>query len=235
MTDLLCVILYSSVAGLPIIAGASVSRLVQKRVHGPDTPFNRWVVAFGGGALTSAVAFALVPRALEILPSVPLAVLFLAGVLGFMGIDIAVAHAGASLSQVLSMMMDFLPEALALGASFAHDHRFGLLLALFIGLQNLPEGFNSYVELSRTGGGRRALWILFALSFVGIAAAVLGFFVLADRPAAIAGIMLVAAGGIIYMIFKDIAPLAGKKGDWIPSTGAGIGFLLGMLGEKIIL
>ena len=33
-------------------------------------------------------------------------------------------------SQFMAMLMDFIPEAIALGAVFANDHRTGLLLAL---------------------------------------------------------------------------------------------------------
>jgi hypothetical protein len=54
---------------------------------------------------------------------------------------------GGSKAQFMAMLMDFVPEAIALGALFGHNHRAGILLALFIGAQNLPEGFNSYHEI----------------------------------------------------------------------------------------
>jgi len=53
------------------------------------------------------------------------------------------------MAQFLAMLMDFLPEALALGAVFGHDRRLGVLLAAFIGAQNLPEGFNSFLSPER--------------------------------------------------------------------------------------
>ena len=151
-----------------------------------------------------------------------------------MAIDMFIARSGTSMAQVLSMMMDFVPEAFALGASFAHDHKFGLLLSIFIGLQNLPEGFNSYLELRRGKKRGKVLMLMFGLSFIGIVAAIIGYYLLSNRPALIASIMLFAAGGIIYLVFQDIAPLSQKKNDWIPATGGSVGFLLGMIGEKFL-
>lgn len=168
--------------------------------------------------------------------SIPvMAVLFAAGTITFMLIDMLIARFGASLAQALSMMMDFLPESLALGASFAHDHRFGLLLAIFIGLQNLPEGFNTYIELTLKMKRSSVLLLMFGLSFTGIVAALVGYYLLRDRPTLIAGLMIYAAGGILYLVFQDIAPLSRRKNDWVPATGASLGYLLGIVGEKILL
>jgi len=133
------------------------------------------------------------------------------------------------------MLSDFIPEAIALGAVFSHDHRLGLLLALFIGAQNLPEGFNSFGEL-RKGTGRSAmiLWHMFFVSFLGPLAALLGYFFLGEHPSITAGIMVFAAGGILYLVFQDIAPQAKMRRHWLPPLGAVLGFIVGMLGQKLI-
>jgi zinc transporter, ZIP family len=47
--------------------------------------------------------------------------------------------------------MDFIPESIALGAVFATDTSMALLLAIFIGLQNLPEAFNSFRDMVKSG------------------------------------------------------------------------------------
>jgi len=138
-------------AGFPIIIGGLISSVFQARKSTLKAEINHWIVAFGGGALLSAIAFALIPKAIVDLSYVELTVIFLSGTFVFMFIDILIARIGGSLAQAISMMMDFIPEALALGASFAHNHNFGLLLAMFIGMQNLPEGFNAYRELHAGG------------------------------------------------------------------------------------
>lgn len=234
MNDTLKIILYSSAAGLPIIIGGLISSVFQEKETKHKSSVNRWIIAFGGGALASAIAFALVPKAIPILSLTELAVLFLGGTITFMLIDILVSRMGTSLAQSLSMMMDFLPEALALGASFALDHKFGLLLAIFIGMQNLSEGFNSYTELTSKLKKKKTLLLLLGLSFIGIIAALTGEYFLNDNPRLIAQIMLFASGGILYLVFQDIAPLSKKKNDWIPATGGSVGFLIGIIGEKFL-
>ena len=51
------------------------------------------------------------------------------------------------------LAVDFLPEAIALGATFGGGHAGGTLLAILIAMQNLPEGFNAFREMMSEGGG----------------------------------------------------------------------------------
>ncbi len=234
MNELFKIIMYSSLAGLPIILGGLLSSIFQKAEKTLREEINHWIVAFGGGALLSAIAFALIPQSISDLDNLNITVIFLAGSFTFMAIDMILDRIRGAYSQVISMMSDFIPESLALGASFAHDHKFGLLLAVFIGMQNLPEGFNSYIELSRRLSKKKALWLMFFLSFLGIIAALSGKVFLSDNRKLIDIIMLYASGGILYLIFQDIAPLSRRQKDWIPATGASFGFLIGMIGEKLI-
>jgi len=46
--------------------------------------------------------------------------------------------------------------------------------------------------------------------------------------------MLFAAGGILYLIFQDIAPQSQMKHHWGPALGAVAGFCLGMLGRLLV-
>lgn len=234
MNDILLIILYSSIAGMPIIFGGLFSSVFQAKKWKLKSEVNHFIIAFGGGALLSAIAFALIPKALTDLNYWELSLIFLGGTFLFMSIDFIIGKSKGSLAQVMSMMMDYIPEALALGASFAHSHSFGLLLAIFIGLQNFPEGFNSYIELRKKMNKRSTLLLMLGLSFIGIIAALSGRFFLSDAPKLTSSILLFAGGGILYLIFQDIAPLSRKKNDWIPASGASFGFLLGMLAEKLI-
>jgi len=135
----------------------------------------------------------------------------------------------------MAMLLDFLPEALALGAVFGHDHRLGMLLAAFIGAQNLPEGFNSYRDLTGVGTKpRAALKALLGASLLGPLAACTGYFFLQDHAKLTATIMTFASGGILYLIFQDIAPQSKIRKHWIPALGAVLGFAVGLLGKKLI-
>ena len=131
--------------------------------------------------------------------------------------------------------MDFVPEALSLGAVFAISPNTGLLLAVFIGAQNFPEGFNAYRELKAAGLTKKmALGGLFAASFFGPLAAISGYLWLSDTPAITAMIMSFAAGGILYLVFQDIAPQAKMRRHWTPSLGAVLGFIIGMLSKQLL-
>ena len=130
---------------------------------------------------------------------------------------------------------DFAPEAIALGAVFSSNHRTGLLLAFFIGIQNLPESYNAFGELVHARfSPNKALLVLAPFSLVGIVAAVAGALLLAGHDRAIASLMLFSAGGIIYLIFQDVAPLARLERHWSPAIGAPLGFLVGMIGVRVL-
>lgn len=193
------------------------------------------VVALGGGVLLAAVAFSLAPEGMAYLSPLGLAATFCAGGLAFCCLDAYLARRGEEKAQWMAMMMDSVPESIALGALIGHDYRAGILLALFIGAQNLPEGFNAFRE-SRAGGSRprSALLSLLATSLSGPAAALAGYLLLQDQPVLTASIMSFAAGGILYLIFQDIAPQAKMRKHWIPPMGAIFGFVIGMVGKQVL-
>ena len=193
------------------------------------------MIAFGGGVLVAAVSFVLVPRGIESLSIPYIAVFFMTGAFAFFLLVRKIGRSGTAVSQLVAMMIDFIPEAIALGAVFAHDKDLGLLLAIFIGLQNLPEGFNSFKELVKNGfSPNKSLLILLPLSLSGMIASCLGFHLLHNHPSAIAALMLFAGGGIIYLTFQDIAPMSHTGKDWSPALGASLGFFIGMLGQKLV-
>jgi len=194
------------------------------------------IVAFGGGALLAAVALVLVPEGMENIPPSVAAVCFVAGALVFMALDVVLARRGTPASQLVAMLADFIPESLALGASVAAGGHSAPLLALIIGLQNLPEGFNSFHEIHARGDlrARRIILMLLAASLFGPLFGLTGFFLLSDQPTLVHGIMLFAAGVILYLIFQDIAPQTRLDNHWTPPLGAVLGFLLGMMGEMVM-
>ncbi|MDP5291897.1 divalent cation transporter [Oceanimonas sp. CHS3-5] len=239
MTDVMMMIVFTLLAGLAMPAGALLARI--ERIH-PDWLENELrhsVVAFGGGALLSAVALVLVPEGAARLTASSAALCFAGGGLAFMALDVLLDRFKTRAGQLAAMLSDFIPESLALGAAFAYGSKSGaLLLAGLMALQNLPEGFNAYRELSATarpGNGRgRAVKSFVGMALLGPAAALAGYFWLAANPPLVSGIMLFAAGGILYSVFQDIAPQAVLERHWAPPMGAVLGFLLGILGHMLI-
>lgn len=232
---LLEMLLMSWVAGLCCWLGALASKLENFREQKLKQDLIHGIVALGGGILLAAVAFALAPAGMNHLSISTLTILFVSGGLTFCIIDAQLARRGTERAQLLAMLMDFLPEAASLGAVFCHDRSLGVLLALFIGLQNLPEGFNAFREVTSSGmTSRKALVSFFRLSFLGPTAALAGYLFLQQAPKLSAGIMSFAAGGILYLIFQDIAPQSKIKRHVSPALGAVIGFTIGMLLKELL-
>ncbi len=237
MEEILRIILYSFLAGVTVFLGGLLSKYFEKNFHDGFVKEEtiHTSIAFGGGIIVAAVAFVLVPKGMDALPLVPVAILFLTGTVFFFFLDRYIEKKGGTVSQLLAMLMDFVPEAIALGAVFATDHNLGLLLAIFIGLQNLPESFNSYLDLRKSGyTSGKCLFILFLLSFTGVIAAISGHYLLSNIPKLTASLMLFSSGGILYLIFQDIAPMSKLKNTWFPALGASFGFLVGMIGQKLL-
>ena len=79
----------------------------------------------------------------------------------------------------------------------------------------------------------RVLAIFFALVLLGPLAAATGHLVLAEAQAVLAAIMLFAAGGILYLVFEDIAPGAVLENRYAPPLGAVAGFAFGLAGHML--
>ena len=236
MQELLAIIVYTSLAGLALPLGAVIASIEQVRPHWLEEEFRHGMLAFGGGVLLAAVALVLVPHGINDLSVFAATGSLISGGLFFFAIDKSLALAGKSAANLLAALLDFLPEALALGALMSTHASLGALLAIFIGLQNLPEGFNAYRELVAGAHATRlgAIGLLVGSSLLGPIFGVLGYWLLSDAPAATSMTMVFAAGGILYLVFQDIAPQARLASHWVPPLGAVLGFALGMIGTMLV-
>ncbi|MCB1665690.1 MAG: hypothetical protein KDI28_07895 [Pseudomonadales bacterium] len=222
-------------AGLAMPLGALIARIGRGGWQ-PSAEFSHTIMAFGGGALLSAVALVLVPEGSASLSMPVAATCLVLGGLVFMLIDIGLSRSATPADQMLAMLLDFVPESLALGAAFALGSQSAYLIAALIALQNIPEGYNAFRELSEASGyGARRILLMFSLmAFLGPLAAMGGYFWFSDHDQALGIIVLVAAGGILYSVFQDIAPKVPLARHWSPPMGAVLGFMLGMAGDMLV-
>jgi ZIP family zinc transporter len=229
--------LYATLAGAFIPLGGLLARIERIRPLWLERELRHGVIAFGGGALMAAVALVLVPEGQRYLSAWSALAAFGAGGIAFFLIDRMIERRGGGIAQLMAMLLDFVPESLALGAMLAAEWQAGLLLAGLIALQNLPEGFNAYLELrardALTSGKRLAGFC--AIVLLGPLAAWFGFSYLRETSGALGAMMLFAAGGILYLTFEDIAPQAHLARRWAPALGAVAGFMLGLLGQMLLL
>ena len=235
MSDIAIIVLVSWLAGAAAFFGGLFARFEGSPETIGKREFTHGVVGFGGGVLVAAIALALVPEGVSTLSPPVLAMVFCLGGVVFCFVDARLSMQGGSKAQFMAMLLDFVPEAIAMGAVFVHNRRLGIVLALFIGVQNLPEGFNAFREIvASRARPRDALTVLFSISFLGPVAASAGYLLLHGRESLTAGIMSFAAGGILYLIFQDIAPQAKMRRHWIPPLGAVLGFTVGMIGTQVL-
>lgn len=233
---LLQALLLSTIAGLAMPLGGFLARVENIRSNWLEQEFRHTVIAFGGGALLSAVALVLVPEGTMHLPPVLSLLFFAAGGAVFAIIDRQLSRKRGGGAQLLAMLLDFLPESLALGALLATGSETALVLAAIIFLQNLPEGFNAFRELTSVARlpARRVLTVFCLLVLLGPMAAASGHLWLSQLQAVLGGIMLFAAGGILYIVFEDIAPQAVLENRHAPPLGAVAGFSLGLAGQLLV-
>lgn len=222
-------------AGLSIPAGALVSTRVTLRTICLQHELDSFVSYFGGGALLAAISLVLLPYGIENVSVLFASIAFAGGGLVFWQFNSWLKRTGSNAAQFIGMLLDFIPEAILLGAAAATGSSTVYLLAGMIALQNMPEGFASYNDMHQSGGSNARLWIMFlAIPLVGPLSAWLGFSWLSANTVLVGIVMLFCSGGILYLIFDDIAPHAHMKHRDFPAVGAVSGFLLGMAGTMLI-
>ncbi|WP_240652439.1 ZIP family metal transporter [Alexandriicola marinus] len=236
MTDLVLALCYGAFAGLMIPLGGYLASIERIQPRWLEQEVRHSVMAFGGGILISAVGFVLVPEGLALLPLwVGVAAFFLGGGLFALAERLRRSRAGQN-AQFLAMLTDFVPEAISLGAIMASRSSEAALLALLIGAQNLPEAFNAWRELKDRGhhGRRHMMRVFFGLAAIGPVAVVSGYLFLSNLPAVTGALMMAAAGGILYLMFQDIAVKAHLKNRQAPSLAALSGFAFGMICNAVV-
>jgi zinc transporter, ZIP family len=188
------------------------------------------VLAFGAGALISAVSFDLAEEGARLGDHGVLAIGLAAGAFTYFFLDRLVgrkSHGGGGTSLALGAFLDGIPEQLVLGIGIATGGgsvSIGLLVAIFV--SNLPEAVGSSADMRATGksGGQiQRLWIGVAL--VCAAATIAGYGVAdavsGNLHAAVDGF---AAGALLVMLIDTMIPEAVKKGGDVAGLVTVLGF-----------
>jgi ZIP family zinc transporter len=199
-------------------------------------------MAFGVGALISAVSFELVAPAIETAEVWQVAIgLGLGSATFFIG-DRLIAKLGGSnrkskdgesdddsgLGIVLGTVLDGIPESAVLGMSLVGGGGVSFALLAGIWISNFPEALASTVNLSKAGmakGKIRLMWLAI-LVLSGVAAA-LGFAVvnnISSRTGAL--VEAFAAGSLLTMIADEMAPEAFERSAIYAGLATVAGFAL---------
>lgn len=237
MSEIGAILFFTIAAGACIPLGGFIASFEHIRAKWLEQELRHFLIALGGGVLVGAVAVVLVPQGIASMDASMWAIpIVLAGGVAFFLIERALGLRRREAPQAMGMLLDYVPEAMALGGLVALGSEMAALLALLIGLQNLPEGFNAFRELHALGvrSARRTLMIMSSLVAIGPILGLAGYFLLAEWPAALGAIMLFASGGILYLIFQDIAPQSRLNRHWAPPLGAVLGFSVALFGHMVV-
>jgi len=237
MLEVFIIIILTVLSGSCIPLGGIIAQHEHIRPNWLENELRHFLIAFGGGILLGAVALVLVPEGINNMNHSKFAILYIvAGGVAFFVIEKILGLRRREAPQLMGMILDYVPEAIALGGLVALSSPVAPLLALLIGLQNLPEGFNTYRELvSRNkNNSKTIIQSMIALVAIGPIAGLSGYFFLSEHQEVLGAIMLIASGGILYLIFQDIAPQSRLKKHWAPPLGAVFGFCVALFSEMLV-
>ena len=198
------------------------------------------VMAFGAGALVSALAFDLAEEAFRVGGTLVFGFGLAAGAVVYYAGDKLITRMGgrrAATGQtngpaiVLGVLLDGIPESLVLGATLIGGAGVSPSFLVAVAVSNFPEGLAGTRDLTDEGHGRRwviGLWVSVAI-VSGLAAAI-GNALLADIDSkALALVQSFAAGAILTMLANTMFPEAFETGGDRVGLATALGFAAAFL------
>jgi zinc transporter, ZIP family len=207
----------------------------------------RWValvMAYGAGALISALAYDLTEDAFTHGGTLPVAAGLAAGALVYFAGDQLLhkegaARLGARVKQsgtngpaiVLGALLDGIPESVVLGTTLLAGAGISVPFLAAVFVSNVPEGLSAAADLVKEGrrpAGIIGLWVAIAL-ISGVAAA-LGYGLLGKMGSgAVPLIQSFAAGAILTMLTDTMIPEAYAGGGDLTGLATVLGFATAFL------
>ena len=205
-------------------------------------------MAFGAGALISALAFDLTEDAFAHGGTLPVAGGLAAGALVFFTGDQLLhrrggARRGKRMAKaanngpaiVLGAMLDGIPESVVLGSTLIAGGSIGLPFLAAVAISNVPEALSAAADLRREG--HRPPWIIglwVTVAVVSGLASALGYALLGGMgTAAIPLIQAFAAGAILTMLSDTMIPEAFADGGDLTGLATVFGFALAFLLSQV--
>jgi ZIP family zinc transporter len=198
------------------------------------------VLAFGAGALISAVSFELAAEGLQVGSLGATAIGLGAGALTYFGLDGLIARrfaagrgragraggSDAGTALALGAFLDGIPEQLVLGIGLAAGEGVGIGLLVAIFVSNLPEAIGSASEMRQSGLGRRKILLLWGTVAAICTLASAAGYALADSASGElrAGIDGFAAGALLVMLIDSMIPEATRESGRVAGLVTTLGF-----------
>jgi ZIP family zinc transporter len=187
------------------------------------------VLAFGAGALISAVSVELVEEGIREGGLGWTAAGLAAGALTYFLLDAAIDRrfaGGAGTSLALGAFLDGIPEQLVLGIGIGSGAAVGLGLIVAIFISNVPEATGSASDMLKGGTSRgRVLGLWAAVALVCTAATVIGWAISSSASDETRSIIDgFAAGALLVMLIDSMIPDAREGAGRTAGLVATLGF-----------
>ena len=216
--------MWGTITGVALVLGAAAGYLLPVRPR-----LSAGIMAFGAGALVSAVASELVVDAHDRGGVGATVGGFLAGAVAFTAVNRWLAGWGAKhrkrstgqqpseaeiggsgLALAAGALLDGIPESIAIGVGLAEGGALGLAMIGAVIVSNVPEGLSSAAGMR--GAGRSPRYVFGVWGGIAAAsgvAAVVGATLVERLPgAAVGAIIAVAGGGVLAMLADTMIPEA---------------------------
>jgi ZIP family zinc transporter len=193
-----------------------------------------FVLAFGAGALISAVSFELAEEGINVGGADSTAAGLALGAMTYFLADRAIgrrqaqggAKTGGGTALALGAFLDGIPEQMVLGISVASGEGVGVGLLVAIFVSNLPEAIGSAADMHEAGTPREKIMRLwFAVAAICVLATLAGYG-LADSASGDlrAGIDGFAAGALLVMLIDSMIPEAARDAGRVAGLVTTLGF-----------
>jgi ZIP family zinc transporter len=192
------------------------------------------VLAFGAGALISAVSFELAEEGIQIGGARPVATGLAVGAATYFVCDRLLerrwpaSDAGAGTALALGAFLDGIPEQAVLGIGLAGGRGVGIGLLVAIFVSNVPEAVGSASDMRADGYSSAAIARLWIVVAVLCTLATVAGYAIADVTsggfnAAVNGF---AAGALLVMLVDSMIPDATRKSGPVAGLATTLGFAL---------
>jgi zinc transporter, ZIP family len=198
------------------------------------------VMAFGGGALLSAVAYELIPSA-SFEHGYGIGVGVLLGALVYYGGDRLLDGGGGDQRQklrpqqtqgsgyamFLGALLDGIPETFILGTSLALGGSISVAFVVAVFISNIPEGVAGTISLRAVGFSERKIRLMWlALVAVSSVMAAAGYVLANDLPHDGLYAEAFAAGAVVTMLADSMMPEAYEHGGKTVGLVTALGYIV---------